>query len=244
MKPSSTAQSVLSVDVNSALERVEGLDDQVTGSWRFREEWSLHLSRRLNDTVFVSSGFPIPSNIRISCGVPSSGRLPRSKRIAAVTYDPSCSSDGTYEIAINPLIDNSIRVAAALGEQFVYIVNGLDQGHDASFKHVAKAVDLHGRAQQMVPGSAFKRVVEAVIDEFGPYPHAALKSDTDLENNGDGSDTDAVSTAPRKQKARLVKAQCAACGLTIRLARKWIDNRRLVCPDAHCTGHNRMLMIG
>lgn len=226
------------------LARAGRFDERVPGSWRFREEWSLHLSRRLNEKCFAPAGFPVPNNIRISCGVPSGGRLPRSTRVAAVTYDPSCSGDGTHEIAVNPLIDNSFRVAAALGEQFVYIVNGLTKGRNASFKQIVKAIDLHGRAQQMVPGDAFRCAVEEVIDEFGPYPHAALQSYAD-HNDCDGSgNSNSVSNGPRKQKARLIKARCGSCGLTLRLTHTWIENRLLVCPDAHCDGHTDPLVIG
>lgn len=212
---------------------------------RFREAWVSRLEWSLNDKLFEQSGHAIPRNVRISCGIPSGGRLPRNTKRAAITYDRSCSTDDTFEVALNPLIDNSFRVATALGEQFIYIVNGLSRGRDASFKRIAAAVDLRGPAQRMIPGPAFKRVVEQVLLELGPYPHAAL--DTAAKSgNGTGEKDHAagpVSSGPRAQTARLIKAQCRKCGLTLRLASKWIQNRKLSCPDMNCAGHSEPLTI-
>ena len=39
-------------------------------------------------------------------------------------------------------------------------------------------------------------------------------------------------------EAWLTDAQCSACGLTRHLTRKWIENRLLVCLDAHCVGYS------
>src|SRR3546814_18282994 len=51
-----------------------------------------------------------------------------------------------------------------------------------------------------------------------PLPHARL-------------DTDGESTAPKKQKTRMLKCECAECGYTVRTARKWLEQAGApLCP--------------
>src|SRR3546814_13433168 len=60
------------------------------------------------------------------------------------------------------------------------------------------------------PGEAFLAAVAPILDAVGPLPHARL-------------DTDGESTAPTKQKTRMLKCACATCGYTARTARKWLE---------------------
>ena len=60
------------------------------------------------------------------------------------------------------------------------------------------------------PGEAFLAAVAPILDAVGPLPHARL-------------DTDGESTAPKKQKTRMLKCECATCGYTVRTARKWLE---------------------
>src|SRR3546814_3877501 len=57
-----------------------------------------------------------------------------------------------------------------------------------------------------------------MLESVGPLPHARL-------------DTDGESTAPKKQKARMLKCECATCGYTVRTARKWLEQAGApLCP--------------
>src|SRR3546814_9319641 len=68
------------------------------------------------------------------------------------------------------------------------------------------------------PGEAFLAAVAPILDAVGPLPHARL-------------DTDGVSTAPKKQKTRMLKCECATCGYTARTARKWLEQAGApLCP--------------
>tara|TARA_R110000868_G_scaffold205979_1_gene454690 strand:- start:88 stop:381 length:294 start_codon:yes stop_codon:yes gene_type:complete len=60
------------------------------------------------------------------------------------------------------------------------------------------------------PGEAFLAAIAPILDAAGPLPHARL-------------DTGGESTAPKKQKARMLKCECATCGYTVRTARKWLE---------------------
>src|SRR3546814_17203230 len=75
------------------------------------------------------------------------------------------------------------------------------------------------------PGEAFLAAVAPILDAVGPLPHARL-------------DTDGESTAPKKQKTRLLKCECATGGYTVRTARKW---RELAgAPRCPIEDHGRM----
>ncbi|MBB6193788.1 hypothetical protein FHS51_004046 [Sphingobium wenxiniae] len=68
------------------------------------------------------------------------------------------------------------------------------------------------------PGEAFLAAIAPVLEAVGSLPHAR-------------PDTDGESTAPKKQKARMLKCECATCGYTIRTARKWLEQAGApICP--------------
>ena len=75
------------------------------------------------------------------------------------------------------------------------------------------------------PGEAFLAAVAPILDAAGPLPHARL-------------DTDGESTAPRKQKPRMLKCECGTSGYTVRTARKWLEQAGApLCP---IEGHGQM----
>ena len=61
-----------------------------------------------------------------------------------------------------------------------------------------------------MPGDAFKARIEPVLRSVGEFPHAAL--------NFEG-----LRSGPKPQVGRLLKAQCGACGYTVRVTRRWLD---------------------
>ena len=63
---------------------------------------------------FAAIGAPLPENINVSCGFPSSRGLSANRRTLGQIFDPSCSADGTTEIFISPTLDCPERVAATL----------------------------------------------------------------------------------------------------------------------------------
>lgn len=73
---------------------------------------------------------------------------------------------------------------------------------------------LSGR-RATTPGEAFLAAIAPILESVGPLPHARL-------------DTDGESTARKKQKARMLKCECATCGYTGRAgASKWGPRRSL-----------------
>ena len=60
------------------------------------------------------------------------------------------------------------------------------------------------------PGDALLAAIAPILEAAGSLPHAHL-------------DTGGESTAPKKQKTRMLKCECATCGYTVRTARKWLE---------------------
>lgn len=88
----------------------------------------------------------------------------------------------------------------------------------AMFKRVALGLGLVGPMRATTPGDAFLAAIVPILDVAGPLPHARL-------------DTDGESTAPKKQKPRMLKCECVTCGYTVRTARKWLEEAGApLCP--------------
>src|SRR3546814_13074211 len=74
-------------------------------------------------------------------------------------------------------------------------------------------------------GVAYLGAVAPILDDTGPLPHARL-------------DTYGESTAPKKQKTRMLKCEGAECGYAVRTARKWLEQAGApLCP---IEDHGRM----
>jgi hypothetical protein len=75
-----------------------------------REQWLNHMAQLLGP-VFSGAGYPLPSNIRFSCGWP--GCADRQTRIGECWHSKS-SADGTFEIFISPTLSDPLRVGDVL----------------------------------------------------------------------------------------------------------------------------------
>ncbi|KAK0342005.1 hypothetical protein LTR94_024042 [Friedmanniomyces endolithicus] len=110
------------------------------------------------------------------------------------------------------------QIAAILAHELVHAAVGIPAGHGKAFKRVALGLGLVGPMRATTPGEAFLAAVAPILDAAGPLPHARL-------------DTDGESTAPKEQKTRMLKCECATCGYTARTARKWLEQAGApLCP--------------
>ena len=116
-------------------------------------------------------------------------------------WDNRLSADGHFEIFIRP---DLAHAPDAMPSQIAAIL--------------ALGLGLVGPMRATTPGEAFLAAVAPILDAVGPLPHARL-------------DTDGESTAPKKQKTRMLKCECATCGYTVRTARKWLEQAGApLCP--------------
>jgi hypothetical protein len=125
------------------------------------------------------------------------------------------SADGHFEIFIRPDLAHApdampAQIAAILAHELVHAAVGIPAGHGKAFKRVALGLGLVGPMRATTPGEAFLAAIAPILEAVGPLPHARL-------------DTDGESTAPKKQKTRMLKCECATCGYTVRTARKWLE---------------------
>jgi hypothetical protein len=102
-----------------------------------------------------------------------------------------------------------------------------NDGHRKPFQKVAAAIGHAAPFTQLNPTDAFFAWAQPLIDEAGPYPHAQLKA---FKQVG----------APKKQTARLLKAECPCCGYVVRVTSKWVNE----VGAPHCPAHGEMTVEG
>jgi|TARA_A100001037_G_scaffold57792_1_gene49954 hypothetical protein len=190
-----------------------------------REEWLRELVYRLHVEVFlqatvdnhwcIDEDAEMPA-FRISCSFPGGGTA--RKRIGEC-WSALNSADGTTEMMVSPLLDDEMRVAGIVAHEMVHMYVGVEHGHKAPFKRLATAIGLEGKMTATTEGEAFKAAVRPILDDLGPYPHAALS----LEGC-------------EKKQTYLLKAECPECGFTMRVTQKWltVTGGDLRCPDPDC----------
>ena len=186
-----------------------------------REDWLTKIAERMAPW-FSDLGCPLP-RVRMAIGFPSTGS--KGKRIGEC-WAGEASADGTHEILIRPDLDNPEEVAAVLAHELAHAAVGIKAGHGRPFAKVAKAIGLEGKMTATTAGEAFKRNVAPILADVGILPHARLGFG---ENSG-----------PKKQKGRLLKAECQECGYTVRVTHKWVEE----AGAPHCPKHGAMEVDG
>ena len=191
-----------------------------------REEW---LNRFMDAArpVFASRGLTIPAKVRLAIGFTSAGQ--RGKRIGECWSDLA-SADGAFEIFIVPGIDDAARIAGILTHELVHAAVGLKAGHGAVFAKAARALGLEGKMTATTEGPEWDAWARPILKRLGALPHAKLTGQ---------------SSGPKKQTTRMLKAECDACGFTVRGTRTWLCEttedgetraKLLRCPDLACAG--------
>ena len=162
--------------------------------------------------LFEAVDAPLPDRIRVAIGFTSAGA--KGKAIGEC-WDNRLSADSHFEIFIRPDLAHApdampTQIAAILAHELVHAAVGIPAGHGKAFKRVALGLGLVGPMRATTPGYAFLAAIAPILTDVGPLPHARL-------------DTDGESTAPKKQKTRMLKCECQACGYIVRTARKWLE---------------------
>ena len=185
-----------------------------------REQWLKAMADEFR-SKFKVVGYPLPDNIRYSCGWTT-----RKKAIGQAHADVN-SGDGHFEIFVSPQIGEASRAADILLHELVHVAVGLKEGHNKVFKACMKAVGLEGKATATIASPALKAELDAMIQKLGPYPHAELAR--------------GFATGPKKQSTRLLKVECPACGFLFRTTQKHLnqvaeEGATLRCPKSSCDG--------
>ena len=164
---------------------------------------------------------PLPTNVRVAVGFTSRGS--KGQRIGECWSD-AASGDGHFEIFIQPTLTDAARICDVLTHELIHAAVGLDAGHNATFKRVATALGLTGKATATVAGEDWYRWALPLIESLGPMPYSAL--------NDEGA-----SSRRKKQTTALLKMECPACGWLARVTKKHIEPHPFLnCPVPDCTG--------
>lgn len=185
-----------------------------------REDWLNRFVAKARP-IFAAKGCPIPAKVRVSIGFTSNGAKGRA---IGECWTDAASADGSFEIFIVPGQDDAAEVAAILTHELAHAAVGLAAGHGPVFGKAARALGLVGKLTATTGGPAWEAWALPILKRMGPLPHAKLAG---------------LSSGPKKQTTRMLKATCDACGFTVRGTKSWLCEtdedgqtvgRALVCP--------------
>ena len=174
-----------------------------------REQW---LNRGMNKLkpLFKKAGFPLPDNIRITCGWPSKSAGRSSKRRIGECWAGTASDDNTIEVIVSMVLSKPLAVLDVLTHELDHAAVGVECGHKGAFKTCALAIGLTGSASMTTAnaGPELTEKLNKIIKQIGPYPHASI----DFDNR-------------KKQTTRMVKVECQShdCGMVFRTSNKWVE---------------------
>jgi hypothetical protein len=183
-----------------------------------REAWLNLMADKYIRPMFKQHGYIIPTNVRLSCSLSSSGihtKKHQKKFTLGECYSPTASGDNTIEIMIVPTLADSAKVIDVLIHELCHATVGNGEGHNKVFGACARAVGLEGKLTSTHAGDALLAMINQWVQAEGEYPHARL------------------STGYRKQTTRLHKCDCYACGYTMRISSKWLKLATPRCPLGH-----------
>lgn len=205
-----------------------------------RESWLIAAVDKFTAT-FKKAGAEIPP-IQVACGWPSERALSKKHVTLGTCWDRTCSSDGKAQLFISPRIDNELHftnppkwdsenpsiegdcmgVLPTLAHEIVHAVLGNEAGHGKEFGKLARGIGLEGKLTSTHAGEALAKECADIARILGPYPHGRI-------------DPSSKKTGKKKQGTRMLKCECADCGYTVRLAKKWADVGLPSCPQGHGT---------
>jgi hypothetical protein len=186
-----------------------------------REQWLNNAVTSVRG-IFHANGFPLPDYIKVSCGFPSK-RARSLYRNLGEYFAPSASDDGTHQIFISPVVDDSVEVLGVLLHELSHSATEGD-GHGTKFRHCVKKVWLEGKPTQTKVGANFRSNFAPILESLGVYPHAKLN----------------VASNYKPQTTRMLKAVCETCVVldatgsiksqyTIRLSQAWVGKGLPTC---------------
>ena len=161
-----------------------------------REEYLGLVIERLAP-LFEGAGAPLPADIRVSVGFPSTAARARRKRRLGECWSPEQSAAKRHEIFISPVLGDAPEALAVLVHELVHAAVGVKDGHRGRFPKLAKKLGLLPPMRSTTAGPALKARLNDLLSSLGPYPHAAL---------------DASKPETKVQKTRLLKVVCPDCG--------------------------------
>ena len=171
-----------------------------------REDWLLAAVGKLRER-FATAGYTVPANLKVSCGFPGHGSR---RKVTGECWTAATKRDFVH-IFITPLKSEESGpsgVLETLTHELIHACLPPNSGHKKPFKEAMAAIGLEPPATVTTANTDLVAFFDQVVKDIGPYPHRSLVL-RDRDTTG-------------KQGCRLLKLSCA-CGLTVRITRKWLD---------------------
>ena len=179
-----------------------------------REAWLMAAVERLRP-AFSGAGFALPDKVRCTCGWPTRGALSRTRKVLGECASHTISDDGTTEISVSPVLGTGSEALPVLVHELCHAAVGLEEKHRGLFIKCAKKVGLEGPWKSTTAGADLMVRLNALADDLGAYPHAAIRP----------------SEKEKTQGTRMLKVVCSCCGWTCRTTAKWIEVGLPACPS-------------
>lgn len=173
-----------------------------------REEWLTTAAGKMAPWFEEAGANPVPP-IRVACAWAK-----RGGKAIGWCWHRDVSADGVNELQISPEKDDEVKVLGILLHEMIHASDNGESKHRGYFRRTALALGLEGKMTATTEGEELTTKLEALADELGPYPHAAL------------TPASRVGT----QSTRMIKLICSVDGYTLRTTRKWIEQGFPYCP--------------
>jgi hypothetical protein len=153
-------------------------------------------------SYFTAQGYPLPDKIRFAIGFPSTGR--KGNRVGECWHS-STSADEHFEIFIRADQHEAGKVLGVLVHELVHAVVPIDAKHGKHYRAAAVKIGLQGKMVHALPGILLQKRLDDLAINLGPLPHARLSIDRGADNRGPAD-------REKKQKSRMLKAECEVDG--------------------------------
>jgi hypothetical protein len=187
-----------------------------------RESWLRAATNELR-SYFAGCGYPLPNKIRFSIGFPSTGR--KGNRVGECWHS-STSDDEHFEIFIRADWAEPGQVLGVLAHELVHAVVPVDARHGKLYRAAALKIGLQGKMVHALPGILLQKRLDDLAASLGPLPHARLNIERGADNRGPAD-------RAKKQRARMLKAECEVDnhGYVVRVAASHVRNDGPpICP--------------
>jgi hypothetical protein len=110
----------------------------MSNQFQTREDWLAQAIAELRP-VYSALNHPLPDNIRVACGFPSSNARSAKNRAVGEHWSARASADQTHEILISPVIDDPVRVLGILVHELAHASTDGD-GHKGRFPALVRSL--------------------------------------------------------------------------------------------------------
>ena len=213
-----------------------------------REAWLWRMARKFAP-MFKKAGFPLPTNLRVTCGFGVGSIMTLGE-----CFVPIASKDATIEVFVSPTMDELRDVVGVLVHELchaaafaredlapenaddVWTKKDVRRGHGKVFGEIARAMLLEGKLTQTVASDELVEIAKGFEKQIGEYPHAALLVAGGFTRKGSGDTpmpkpTYKGTEKPKAQSNRHGAFVCTTegCGWQVRTTRKHSERALPIC---------------